>query len=127
MLYSKEERKVFQGLNPITEQYLFKLRKEKGINVPKRCYHAVMTTEDMVDFDYWRQVRKGKLRQRFFLYRWDRVFEVWTKETTKGLLDVASILERVDSDGWVLLSIREQYHHEIWGDQKWKQPLIFVC
>ena len=57
---------MFQGLNPITEQYLFKLRKEKGINVPRGCYHAVMTTEDIVDFDYWRQVRKGKSRQRFF-------------------------------------------------------------
>ena len=26
----------------------------------------MMTTEEMVDFDYWRQVRKGKSRQRFF-------------------------------------------------------------
>ena len=67
MLYSKEERKVFQGLNPITEQYLFKLRKEKGINVPRGCYHAVMTTEEMVNFDYWRQVRMGRSRQRFFI------------------------------------------------------------
>ena len=105
MLYSKEGRKVFQGLNPITEQYLFKLRKEKGINVLQGCYHAVMTTEEMVVFDYWRQVRKGKSRQRFFHYRWDRTFEVWTKETTEELIDVASILERVGSDGWVLLSI----------------------
>ena len=48
----KKGRKVFQGLNAITEQYLFKLRKEKGINVPRGCYHAVMTTEEMVDFDY---------------------------------------------------------------------------
>ena len=105
MLYSKEGRKVFQGLNPITEQYLFKLRKEKGINVLQGCCHAVMTTEEMVVFDYWRQVRKGKSRQRFFHYRWDRTFEVWTKETTEELIDVASILERVGSDGWVLLSI----------------------
>ena len=77
----------------LTEQYLFKLRKEKGINVPRGCYHAVMTTEEMVDFDYWRQVRKGKSRQRFFHHRWDRAFEVWTKETTEELIDVASILE----------------------------------
>ena len=121
MLYSKEERKVFQGLNPITEQYLFKLRKEKGINVPRGCYHAVMTTEEMVDFDYWRQVRKGKSRQRFFHYRWDRAFEVWTKETTEELIDVASILEPVDSDGWVLLNITDQYHYEMWKDWKWRQ------
>ena len=25
-----------------------------------------MTTEEMVDFDYWRQVRMGRSRQRFF-------------------------------------------------------------
>ena len=66
MLYSKKGKKVFQGLRAITEQQLFKLRKEWGINVPRGCYHAAMTTEEMVDFDYWRQVRKGKLRQRFF-------------------------------------------------------------
>ena len=63
----KKGRKVFQGLNAITEQYLFKLRKEKGINVPRGCYHAVMTTEEMVNFDYWRQVRMGRSRQRFFI------------------------------------------------------------
>ena len=120
-IWKKEGRKVFQGLNAITEQYLFKLRKEKGINVPRGCYHAVMTTEEMVDFDYWRQVRKGKSRQRFFHYRWDRAFEVWTKETTEELIDVASILERVDSDGWVLLNITEQYHYEMWRDWKWRQ------
>ena len=66
MLHSNGGRKVFQYLNVITEQYLFKLRKEKGINVLRGCYHAEMTTEEMVDFDYWRQVRKGKSRQRFF-------------------------------------------------------------
>ena len=66
-IWKKEGRKVFQGLNAITEQYLFKLRKEKGINVPRGCYHAVMTTEEMVDFDYWRQVRMGRSRQRFFI------------------------------------------------------------
>ena len=80
-----------------------------------------MTTEEMVDFDYWRQVRKGKSRQRFFHYRWDRAFEVWTKETTEELIDVASILERVDSDGWVLLSITEQHHYEMCRDWKWRQ------
>ena len=105
---------MFQGLNPITEQYLFKLRKGKGINVPRGCYYAAMTTEDIVDFDYWRQVRKGKSRQRFFHYRWERAFEVWTKENTEELIDVASILEQVDSDRWVLLSITEQNHYEMW-------------
>ena len=45
-----ERRKVLRGLNAITEQYFFKLRKEKGINVPRGRYHAVMTTEEMVDF-----------------------------------------------------------------------------
>ena len=49
-----ERRKVLRGLNAITEQYLFKLRKEKGINVPRGCYHAMVTTEEMVDFDYLR-------------------------------------------------------------------------
>ena len=81
----------------------------------------MMTTEEMVDFDYWRQVRKGKSRQRFFHYRWDRAFEVWTKETTEELIDVASILEQVDSDGWVLLSITEQHHYGMWRDWKWGQ------
>ena len=114
MLYSKEERKVFQGLNPITEQYLFKLRKEKGINFPRGCYHAVITTEEMVDFDYWRQVRKGKSRQKFFYHEWDKALGFWTKETTEELMDVASILEQVDSDEWVLLSITEQHHHKMW-------------
>ena len=103
----KEGREVFRGLNAITEQYLFELRKEKGINVPRGCYQAVMTTEEMVDFDYWRQVRKGKSRQRFFHYKWDRALEFWTKETTEELIDLASILELVDSDEWVLLSITE--------------------
>ena len=107
-------RKVLQGLNTLTEQYLFKLRKEKGINVPKGCYHAVMTAEEMVDFDYWRHIRKGKWRQRFFQYRWDIALEFWTEETTEELIDVASILERVDSDGWVLLSITEKHCYEMW-------------
>ena len=34
---------------------------------------------------------------------------------------MASILEPVDSDGWVLLSITEQHHHEMWRDWKWRQ------
>ena len=74
----------------------------------------MMTTEDIVDFDYWRHVRKGKSRQRFFHYRWERAFEVWTKETIEELIDVASILEQIDSDRWVLLSITEQYLCEMW-------------
>ena len=35
------------------------------------------------------------------------------------MIDVASILEQVDSDGWVLLSITEQHHYGMWRD--WKQ------
>ena len=42
------------SIGAVTEQYLFKLRKEKGIRVPRGCYHAVMTAKEMVDFDYWR-------------------------------------------------------------------------
>ena len=79
---------MFQGHNAITEQYLFKLMKEKGINVPRGCHHKVMTTEEMVEFDYWRQVRKGKSRERIFHYKWDRALEFWTKETTEELIDV---------------------------------------
>ena len=87
-IWKKEGRKVFQGLNAITEQYLFKLRKEKGINVPRGCYHAVMTTEKKVNFDYWRQVRMGRLRQ-IFHYKWDRALEFWTKETTELMWQVS--------------------------------------
>ena len=47
--------------------------------------------------------------------------EFWTKESTEELIDMASILEPVDSDGWVLLSITEQHHHEMWRDWKWRQ------
>ena len=38
------------------------------MNVPRGCYHALITTEEMVDFDYWRQ---GKSTQRFFHYKWE--------------------------------------------------------
>ena len=42
-------------------------------------------------------------------------------ETTGELIDVVSILERVDSNGWVSLSIKEQHHYEMWRDWKWRQ------
>ena len=64
------------------------------MNVPRGCYHALITTEEMVDFDYWRQ---GKSTQIFSFQV--GALEFWTKETTKELIDVASILEQVDSDG----------------------------
>ena len=40
----------------------------------------------------------------------------WTKETTEELIDVASILGQVHSDGWVLLSITGQHHYKMWRD-----------
>ena len=121
MLYSAEDRKVFLGLNPLTEQYLYELKKNKGVAVPRGFYHAVMNMEEMDDFDYWRQVRKGKSRQRFVYYKWDRAVEVWTKENTDESIDADSIFQRVDSDGWVLLSITEQHCYEMWRDWKWRR------
>ena len=42
-----------------------------------------------------------------------------------GVLDQGdhrrSILEQVDSDGWVLLSITEQHHYGMWRAWKWGQ------
>ena len=43
------------------------------------------------------------------------------KETTEELIDVSSIIERIDSNGWLLLSIIEQHHYEMWRDWKWRQ------
>ena len=57
----------------------------------------------------------------FFHYKWDRALEFWMKETTEELIDVSSIIERIDSNGWVLLSITEQHHYEMWRDWKWRQ------
>ena len=68
----------------------------------------MMTTEEMVDFYYWRQVRKGKSRKKFFIMSGIKPLKrFWTKETTEELMDVASILEQVDSDEWVLII---EYH-----------------
>ena len=61
-------RKKFRGLNPISEFYLHNLKKEKGKIIPRGFYHAAMTSEEMVDFDDWRQVQKGKSRDRFIYY-----------------------------------------------------------
>ena len=76
MVYSGEGRNVFQGLNPISEFYLHNLKKEKGRIIPRGFYRAAMTGEEMVDFDDWRQVQKGKSRDRFIYYKWDRALEL---------------------------------------------------
>ena len=121
MFYSGEGRSVFQGLNPISEFYLHNLKKEKGKIIPRRFYHAAMTGEEMVDFDDWRQVQKGKSRDRFIYYKWDRALELWLKEASGESFDVRSIMKRVDGDGWVMLNIREQHYYEMWRDSKWRQ------
>ena len=76
MLYSGEGRNVFQGLNPISEFYLHNLKKEKGKIIPRGFYHAAMTSEEVVDFDDWRQVQKGKSRNRFVHFKLDRALEL---------------------------------------------------
>ena len=35
MLYSGEERNVFQGPNPVSEFYLYNVEKEKGKVIPR--------------------------------------------------------------------------------------------
>ena len=65
--------------------------------------------------------KEGEVETKIFSYKWDRALEFWTMETTGELIDVVSILERVDSDGWVSLSIKEQDHYEMWRDWKWRQ------
>ena len=121
MFYSGEGRNLFQGLNPISEFYLHNLKKEKGKIIPRGFYHAAMTGEEMVDFDDWRQVQKGKSRDRFIYYKWDRALELWLKEASGESFDVRSIMKRVDGDGWVMLNIREQHYYEMWRDSKWRQ------
>lgn len=121
MFYSGEGRNVFQGLNHISEFYLHNLKKEKGSIIPRGFYRAAMTGEEMVDFDDWRQVQKGKSRDRFIYYTWDRALELWLKEASGESFDVRSIMKRVDGDGWVMLNIREQHHYEMWRDSKWRQ------
>ena len=64
---------------------------------------------------------EGEVEIRFFHHKWDRTLEFWTKETTEELIDVATILEQVDSDGWVSPGITEQHHYEMWKDWKWRQ------
>lgn len=106
MFYSGEGRNVFQGLNPISEFYLHNLKKEKGKIIARGFYHAAMTGEEMVDFDDWRQVQKGKSRDRFIYYKWDRALELWLKEASGESFDVRSIMKRVDGDGWVMLKYK---------------------
>ena len=58
--------------------------------------------------------KEGEVETKIFYHEWDKALRFWTKETTEELMDVASILEEVDSDEWVLLSITEQHHHKMW-------------
>ena len=103
MFYADEGRKVFLGLNSLVEKYLFEQKLHGGKRIPRGFYHAVMTKEESEDFDCWRKVRKGKSRRRSMLYKCDKTFEFWLKETHDECLDVESILGRVDVNGWVQL------------------------
>ena len=55
------------------------------------------------------------------LYKCDKTFEFWLKETHEECLDVESILGRVDFNGWVQLSVMEQHQFQMWKDFKWEQ------
>ena len=112
---------VYIGLNPVMERFLHERRMKSGKTVPRGCSHAVLTMEEYDEFNFWRKVRKGKTRRRSRYFKFDRALEVWTKETTATEIDAGSLLQRVDSDGWVLLSPKEQHEYEMWRDWKWTQ------
>ena len=121
MFYADEGRKVFLGLNSLVERYLFEQKLHGGKRIPRGFYHAVMTKEESEDFDCWRKVRKRKSRRRSMLYKCDKTFEFWLKETHEECLDVEGIPGRVDVNGWVQLSVMEQHQFQMWKDFKWEQ------
>ena len=47
--------------------------------------------------------------------------EVWSKECAEESIDMKCILQRIDSDGWLPLTIREQHEYEWWRDRKWQE------
>ena len=116
-----KEGKCSWGLNSLVERYLFEQKLHGGKRIPRGFYHAVMTKEESEDFDCWRKVRKGKSRRRSMLYKCDKTFKFWLKETHEECLDVESILGRVDVNGWVQLSVMEQHQFQMWKDFKWEQ------
>lgn len=120
-MYSEGNENVYIGLNPVMERFLFERRRKSGKTVPRGCSHAVLTMEEYDEFNCWRKLRKGKTRRRSRFFKWDKALEVWTKETTATDIDVVSLLQRVDSDGWVVLSPKEQHEYEMWRDWKWRQ------
>lgn len=120
-MYSNGHENVIMGLNPVVERFLYEWHKRSGKTVPKGCYHAVLTMEEYNEFDCWRKVGQGKTRRRYKYFKWDKALEVWTKETTATEIDAGSLFQRVDSDGWVPLSPREQHEYETWRDWKWRQ------
>ena len=99
-------------------RYLFEQKLHGGKHIPRGFYHAVMKTEELKDFDYWRKVRKGKSRRRSMLYKCDKAFEFWLKETHEECPDVESIPGRVNVNGWVQLSVMEQHQIQMWKDFK---------
>ena len=120
-MYSKGNENVYIGLNPVMERFLYERKMKSGKSVPRGCSHAVLTMGEYDEFNCWRKLRKGKTRRRCRYFKWDKAIEVWTKETTSTEIDVGSLLQRVDSDGWVVLSPREQHEYEMWRDWKWRQ------
>ena len=52
--------------------------------------------------------------------KWDKAMEVWTKESGETSIDPKSIIQRVDSNGWVPLSPLEQHHYEMWRSWRWR-------
>lgn len=101
---------VFVGLNPITYRYLYE--RGKTDTVPRGFYHAVLTQKEMHDINDWRRITDAKSRRRHVLYKFDRAMEAWSKECTEESIDMKCLLQRIDSDGWLPLTIREQHEYE---------------
>ena len=120
-MYSGGQENIYIGLNPVIERFLYEQRMRTGKSVPRGLSHAVLTFEEHDDFNCWRKVTKGKTRRRTRYFKWDKALEVWTKETTATDIDAGSLAEQVESDGWVLLSPKEQHEYEMWRDWKWRQ------
>lgn len=119
-MYSECHENVCIGLDLVMERFLCEQRMRTDKTVPRGCSHAVWTMEEYDEFNCWQKVRKGKTsRSRY--YKCDKALKVSTKETTATEIDAAGLLHQVQSDGWVLLSPKEQHEYEMWRDWIWRQ------